>query len=58
VRASSGHGRIYPVDLVPGSDGLEAVEAIVELYLEDARSSCSVPMAHAILDADLVEVAA
>ena len=55
---TSGRGRIYPVDVVPFSDGLDAVHAIVNLYLEDARSSCSIPMAHTILDADLVEVAA
>ena len=55
---TSGHGRVFPVDVVPASDGPEAVEAIVELYLEDARSSCSIPMAHTILDVDLVEVAA
>ena len=58
---TSGRGRIYPVDVVPfsdGLDGLDAVQAIVDLYLEDARSSCSIPMAHTILDADLIEVAA
>jgi len=55
---TSGRGRIYPVDVVPFSDGLDAVHAIVDLYLEDARSSCSIPMAHTILDADLIEVAA
>jgi hypothetical protein len=55
---TSGRGRIYPVDVVPFSDGLDALEALVNVYLEDACSSCSIPMAHTILDADLIEVAA
>ncbi len=50
----SGRGQVYPIDVVPASDGLDAVEAIVNLYLQEARASCSIPMARTIFDADLI----
>lgn len=54
----SGRGCIYPVDVIPVADGLDAVEAIVELYLQEARSSCAIPMTHTVIGVPDLEDAA
>jgi hypothetical protein len=51
-------GRVYPVDEVPDTDGATAVEALAQDYLSEAERLCSIPMAHTIVDASVLAVAA
>ncbi len=46
-------GDIYLIEVCPDGDGADAIEALVSDYLETAHRTCSIPMAHTILDADL-----
>ncbi len=50
-------GPIYTVETMPASDGQDAVTAIVDIYVNEARSTRSIPMAKTILDTDLAVVA-
>lgn len=50
---AAGHGKFYLVDTIPDADGTLAIDALAELYLEEARQLCAPPMAHTVLDPDL-----
>ena len=48
----------YLVDAVPETDGVDAVAALAQDYLSEAERLCSIPMAHTVLDAAALAVAA
>ena len=50
--------RVYLVDAVPDTDGVDAVAALAQDYLSEAERLCSIPMAHTVLDAAAFAVAA
>jgi hypothetical protein len=51
-------GRVYLVEEIPDADGVGAVAAVAQDYLSEAARLCSIPMAHTIMHASALAVAA